>query len=207
MMNYSRLSVLSALSIAVVLNILGCATTPGTGAGSDAPISAPMSYDQKLEKYSAGDSEYSGFYNNFEYKATLLNSFERDVIFTREAESYQWDKDKQALERAKINKDVGTGTQVFVSFFTPDHANDNLTDFKSIWKVYLDVGGQRYQGKIKRLRSLLVELQAQYPYHTRWNTPYLVTFPVPTATVETQPSTLTITGPLGTRAVSFLAIQ
>lgn len=163
----------------------------------------PIAYERLLEIYSAGDSEYTGFYNNFEYRATLLNTPVREAQLIKQTQYYQWDQGRVALEREKMTKELGEETKVFMSFFTPDRQNDNLTNAKSIWRVYLDVEGRRYEGKMKRLRNLLAELQALYPSHTRWTTPYEVTFPVAATAIENKASTYTVTGPLGTRTVSF----
>jgi hypothetical protein len=160
-----------------------------------------------IERNSAGEANYAGFYNTFEYNATLLNYQVREALVTRETEYYQWDAAKTKLERDKARQEMASETAVFLSFFTPDRHNDNLADTKAIWRIFLDVGGSRYTGKAKKLRTLLAELQALYPYHTRWNTPYMVTFPVPVSAIESQPSKLTITGPLGTKSVEFKALK
>lgn len=164
-------------------------------------------YAAAIEKYSAGDTEYSGFYNAFEYKATLLNAPIRDVLLEKQANYYQWDQSKLMTERQKSLQELSSQTDIFVSFYTPTRQNDNLADSKTIWKVYLDAGGRRYEGKARKSKALFTELIALYPYHTRWNTPYTLTFPVPTTAIEAQESKLTITGPLGTREVQFPAVH
>lgn len=199
-------SVILAILLFQVL-IAGCASVPQTNTPSEEqgrPITR-KAYEDLIEEFSDGDTQYSGFYNNFEYKATLLNSPVRAALLSRQNEYYQWDREKWLSEKEKSDKEATVETVVFLSFFTPERRNDNLADAKSIWRVYLDAGGRRYEGKVKKLRLLLAELQALYPYHTRWNTPYLVTFPVPTNAIEIQTSTLTVTGPLGSRTVEFPA--
>lgn len=190
----------------------GCQTAQTTDTGETANGQADESqmtpaqvHHQRIERYSAGDTEYSGLYNNFEFRATLLNAEVRDSLISRQASYFQWDRDKTMSEREKSRQESSTTTTVFVSFYTPDRHNDNLADVKSIWRIYLDAGGKRYAGKAKKIRLLLVEVQELYPYHTRWNSPYTVEFPVSTNAIETQRSSLTITGPLGTRTVEFSA--
>lgn len=163
--------------------------------------------DQDIERFSDGEAQYVGFYNNFLYRATILNSQVRAALLRKENDFYQWDREKFSSEREKSDRAAGLETTVFLSFFTPERRNDNLSDAKSIWRVYLDAGDRRYQGKVKKLRTPLAELIALYPYHTRWNTPYEITFPVPTAAVETQAMKLTITGPLGSKTVNFAAAR
>lgn len=209
----SALSVPSILPLPLVLalSLSACSSKEVAKENADpSPVTSAESdngYGRQIEKYSDGEAEYAGFYNNFEYKATILNSMVRSAMLGKQSNYYQWDREKLTNEREKSDKDMSQETTIFLSFFTPDRKNDNLTDQKTIWRVYLESGGRRYSGKAKKVRSLLAELQVLYPYHTRWNTPYLVTFPVPTNAIETQASTLTVTGPLGTRTVKFPSLN
>ena len=72
-----------------------------------------------------------------------------------------------------------------------------------MWKIFLDVDGQRYEGKATKNKATLSEVQVMYPYHNRWSVPYIVTFPVATATVENKPATLTFTGAVSTSQLKF----
>ena len=215
-----KTSVLLFVGLLGAFTTMACATNeprteaqmangPSPKVGSD--------YVKLIEYFSAGDTEFNGLTNNFEYRATLENSVVRDASLLHQSQYYEWDQGRIGVEREKIQKEEKDGTRMFLSFFTPDHANDNLTNMKSIWKIYLDVGttgqagspptAQRYEGKIKRLRTNLAELKSLYEYHTRWATSYEVEFPVPTASIDPVVSTLTITGPLGTRTSKFPAVK
>jgi len=160
-----------------------------------------------IEQFSQGEAEYESFYNQFTYRATLVNSAIREALLLREAQYFKWDPSKLAAEREKAAEKMLTSTEVFMSFYTPERRNDNLTDVKSIWRVYLDADGKRYEGKPRKARKLFAELAALYPYHTRWNTPYLVEFNVPTASIERSNLKFIVTGPLGDKEVAFNAIR
>lgn len=160
-------------------------------------------YLKVIEQFSRGEAEYSSFYNQFTYKATLINSPVREALLLHEAEYFKWDPSQLQAEREKAAKKMAESTELFVSFYTPERRNDNLSDLKSIWRIYLDVDGKRYEGKAKKSRKLLAELQSLYPYHTRWNTPYYVEFAVPTTAIEMGNPRLLITGPLGSKEVGF----
>ncbi len=203
------------MSKTLVTTIASCLILAVGGACSSTPPLAEQAKnspdvqaaDTEIERFSDGDAQYVGFYNNFLYRATILNSNVRSALLRKQNEFYQWDRDKFSGEREKSDRNAGTETTIFLSFFTPERRNDNLSDAKSIWRVYLDAGDRRYQGKVKKLRTPLAELVALYPYHTRWNTAYEVTFPIPTPAIETQALKLTITGPLGVKTVSFAAAR
>jgi len=160
-------------------------------------------YNAYIERFSEGEVEYAGLYNNFEYKATLLNSNIREALVWKQGHYYEWNEAQVSQAREKSNQEMSSQTKIFMAFFTPNPKNDNLADSKTIWRIYLDCAGRRYEGKATRLRLLLAELQALYPYMTRWATPYELTFDVPTSAIEKEPSSLTITGPLGARVVNF----
>jgi hypothetical protein len=156
-----------------------------------------------IEANSSGDSEFAGLYNTFELKATILNTPVREALVQRQAEYYQWDAAQVSTEREKATQENSAEAAVFISFSTPERRNDNLADKKSIWRIFLDVGGRRYVGQAKKDRRLIAELQALFPFHTRWNTPYLLSFPVGMSAIENQTMKLTVTGPLGSRVLEF----
>ncbi len=193
-----------------VILLTSCSTTKINGQpppSENTQIEIPLNYETRIDRYSAGDTEYAGLYNNFQYKTTLLNSNIRDALAWKQGHYYQWSDTQKAVAREKSNQEMSSQTKVFLAFFTPNSKNDNLADSKTIWRVYLDAGGRRYEGKVTRIRLLLSELQALYPYATRWTTPYELTFDVPTASIEKQESSLTVTGPLGARTVSFKPLE
>lgn len=190
-------------------------TLGGCSSGGKAPlreptvpgISIPKTHTEVIEKNSTGDSEFAGLYNTFELKATVLNSQVREALIQRQAEYYQWDSAQLSSEREKSLQENSSEAAVFVSFSTPERRNDNLADKKTIWRIFLDVGGKRYVGQAKKDRRLIAELQSLYPFHTRWNTPYMFTFPVAMSAIETESIKLTVTGPLGSRVLEFAPMQ
>lgn len=210
-MTKSILNLGTYLGATLSLSLLtACATTDMAGVAppdQSTQIEITKNYDAYIERFSAGDTEYAGLYNNFEYKATLLNSDLRNGTNWKRGMYYEWSDSVKSSEREKSNQEMATETKVVMAFFTPNPRNDNLTDDKAIWRIYLESGGRRYEGKPKRIRMLLAELQALYPYMSRWATPYEVTFNVPTAAIESSPSTYTVTGPLGSRSVLFPALR
>jgi hypothetical protein len=163
----------------------------------------PDDYVKVMDAHSAGDVEYVGAYNHFKFRATLMNSTIQNAILDRKAAFYLWDDLKKQQELALIQADNGTTTKVFLSFFTPDRRDDNLSSPKTIWALYLETPQGRYSGTAKRVRTSGTELMTLYPYHNRFTTPYMLEFPVALSATEGQTIKLTITGPLGTKTVEF----
>ena len=106
-------------------------------------------------------------------------------------------------EKTKAISRHTESTEFFISFFTPEKKHNDLSQNKTLWKIYLDVNGQRYEGKATKVKLLLSEIQSLYPYHNRWSTPYLISFPVATALVENKTATLTITGAVSSPQLIF----
>lgn len=182
------------LSLFLFLGLIGCATHPFPEGHEN--------YIEKVEEHSAGDHQFSGIYENFEFKATLLNRDMSEALHKRLKKYYDWSEQKAAQEQQKREDDFKKETKIWLSFYTPERKNDNLANKISIWKVYLEVGGERYEGHPQKANKNFAEATALFPYHSRWATAYYVDFPVPTDQVGQSPK-LIITGPLGRREVVF----
>ncbi len=212
MKNTRLISLRLALGITLIVHIGACVSAEKAGepGGSNQMLpkgSTSSPYLLVLEPFSAGEAEYDGLYNQFTYRATLVNSPVREALLLREAEYFKWDPQQLANAKSKAQEKMANSTEVFMSFFTPDRHNDNLTDSKSIWRIYLDLNGKRFEGVPRKARKAFAELQALYPYHTRWNTPYLVEFPVPTQQAQSGVATYIVTGPLGVQEVKIPAVE
>lgn len=195
-------------SVLAAACLVACASSqkPGEPGGSNQMIPKGSTKDPYLlviENFSAGDAEYDGLYNQFTYRASLVNSPVREASLLREAEYFKWDANHLADAKARAMEKMSTSTEVFMSFYTPDRHNDNLTDSKSIWRIYLDVDGKRYEGSAKKAKKAFAELAALFPYHTRWNTPYIIEFPVPTSAADSSSAKFIVTGPLGAQEIAF----
>ena len=197
---------LTAAAVTVVVGVSACSSPATRFDGSRPSVPAtPETYQTFIDSQSAGKEAYNGFYNTFDFKATMLNSAVRDVMLNQQGDYYNWEPSKLAAEKEKANQEASTETHVFMSFFTPNNDDDNLASKNSIWRIFIDAGGQRYAGTAKKVHENLSALMKKYPYHTRWATPYLITFPVATATIEGSPTVLTVTGPIGLKSVTLPA--
>ena len=178
----------------ILASIFGCSTFPFSGQGE---------YRSAIAEKSAGDRQFAGLDHKFEFRATVLDDEVLTLINNRLATFYSWDASTQQKMLQKEQEKSAGKTRLFMSFYTANSRNDNLSNKKSIWKVYLHSGGQRFEGKVKKARFNLSEATATYPYHNRWSTPYYVEFPTETATLDRQNLAFEISGPLGNRKVQF----
>ena len=159
--------------------------------------------EQVVEKFTSDKKVYDGFQAVMDVAATLHNSEVRSALIDKNARIYQWNTDQYTAEKSKSESEKVRQTEIFLSFFVPERKHDDLARASTKWKIFLDVNGRRYEGKVARIKTILADVQAQYPYHTRWNTPYRLTFPVPTTDVDGQQAALTLTGPVGSVKLEF----
>lgn len=186
-----------SLILATSLIFSACATT--------SPPKVTDEYVKSIEEFSAGDVQYEGAYNNFNYRVTVMSPPMQRLYIGKKSEVYLWSDEKRATELNALQTNNEKSTRVFLSFFTPNRWDDNLSSPKSIWYVYLHVGGSRYEGKVTKNRDSRTELNSMFPYHGRFASAYYVDFPVGVSNLHGQELKVTITGPLGVKTVQFPA--
>ncbi|MNJ99724.1 hypothetical protein D3C87_175050 [compost metagenome] len=164
-------------------------------------------YVEVIEKNSNHVRRYNGFYNTIDVQGTLLNSEMLDAQIDQNARLYQWTEARMNEERSKNIERMSKQTEVFVSFFTPEKKDDNLAKFDTKWQIYLDVNGQRYDGKVTRIKQLVSETQSVYPYYVRFATPYVLTFSTPMSGIEGKPMKVIITGPVDSAVLNFNSVS
>jgi hypothetical protein len=164
-------------------------------------------YQDIVAKNTQSTKSYDGFMNILDISATLLTPAVLGGQADHNARVFQQTPEQYQSEKTKMLADTGKQTEIFLSFFVPERKHDDLNKNNSKWKIFLDVDGRRYDGKATRIKALLAELQSSYPHHTRWHTPYKLSFPVPAAQVEKSGAKLILTGPLGSATLDFPPAQ
>lgn len=189
------------LSISVSLFFSGCVTTLPVPAGI--PKISVSEYEDLVTKKTKKVEIYSGLYNQMTVAATSLDSQMTEGSLAHTARQAQWQESKFREEKSKVIAKHSSETEFFVSFYTPERKHSDLASAKGLWKIFLDVNGQRYEGKATRVKTLLSEIQALYPLHNRWSVPFIISFPVSTSATENKAAVLTITGSLSSAQVKF----
>jgi hypothetical protein len=193
-----------------ILFSLGCAHT-SESQKSNVAIGSKMdekSYVALIAKNTRHDIQYEGFYNKFEVSAMFFNSEVQTAILQKKSDVLQWDQKQAQTEREKLFQENSNQTRFEISFFTPSGRLNDLHKGNSIWKIYLEAGGQRYEGHAMKNNGKLEDLREIYPHHNRWSTAYDVTFNVPLSLVEKSKSEngkveLVITSTQGTSRLSY----
>ena len=160
-------------------------------------------YESMIQKKTEKIEVYSGLYNQMTASATRMDGEMSEAYLSHSARLLQWSAAQHQLERSKIISQGTEKTEFFVSFYTPERKHNDLSSNKSIWKIYLDINGQRYEGTAKKIKSQLTEVETMYPWHNRWSTPYTVTFPIAAALADGKPAVLTFTGTVTSGQIKF----
>lgn len=180
----------------LVFLILGCATENKQDPTEPPPKLSTSEYKAVVDKYSRKDEQYQGFQNTFFIVATLMTSEMWAEQLDQKRFYFQWDPVNFGKQRDKVMQKQSSTTEVFLSFYSPIKEHNDLNKASSIWKVYLEVDGQRYEGKVEKAKEKYVELADLYPYHPRWSTGYHISFSVPTSAAE-RGAKFTLTSSLG----------
>lgn len=160
-------------------------------------------YMETLEKNSDKLRSYSGFYNILDVEGVVLNSKVAEAQLDQSSRLYQWDESKYAEQKAKFDQRLSRESEFFISFFTPERKNDDLSKTTTVWRIFLDVDGRRFEGKAVKMKQPLAEIQGLYPFHNRFATPYSVIFPVAMRSIEGKEMKVTMTGPVGSGVMTF----
>lgn len=189
------------IAAAFSFSTVSCVTSLPVPAG--VPEISTSNYEDLVTQKTKKIEIYDGLYNKLTVSATWLDSSMTLGTLAHNARLSQWQELKYRDEKAKVIEKHTNNTEFFVSFYTPERKHADLSSSKTSWKIFLDVNGQRYEGKATKIKSMLSEIQALYPYHNRWSYPYTVLFPVPTSEIENKPATLTVTGTLGSAQLKY----
>ena len=189
----------------MALVFASCSTRPTAPEGLN--LRSEKEYQRVLNLYTERQQRYTGLYNTMDVTASLLNSAVSRAQVEQKARLLQWNRAQFDQEVEKSRTSLRQETLVFVSFFTPDRKNDDLQKLTTQWRMYLEVDGRRWEPKVTRLRQPLAEIQGLFPYHNRFASAYMLSFPVATSTIEGATSRLTITGPLGISTLDFKPVD
>lgn len=188
-----------------LFSTLSCATRLTTPAG--VPEISVGEYEDLIVKKSKKLEIYEGLYNKITVEATWLDSQVTEASLSHSARLSQWTEQKYKDEKTKAISRHAENTEFFVSFYTPERRHNDLSQNKTLWKIFLDVNGQRYEGKATKVKLLLTEIQVLYPYHNRWSVPYVISFPVATSLIENKRAVLTFTGAVASPQLIYNSIN
>jgi hypothetical protein len=156
-----------------------------------------------ITQHTQGADQYRGLYQTFQADITILNAEVLTRMLRQRADFLQWTEEQYQKEREKALQESAAFSRFFMRFYSPEEEYDDFHKGKTIWKVYLDFGGSRFEGTVRKKTEKLVELQTLYPHMDRFSTPYEIEFNVPMTTIEKGRATVTLTSSLGTAEFKF----
>lgn len=192
----------SLVTFAVFMLSISCAHQMPPVENGVTPLSE-RDYAEILRKTTVKTNQYAGLYQTFQADMTMETSEMQTAALRQRAYFLQWDQKQFQMEREKVLQDNSAYSKFFLRFFSPEHDYDDLHKGKTIWRVYLELNGQRFEGKVRKLTEKYVELQTIYPHLDRFSTPYEISFNVPMVTVEKADAKVTLTSSLGSAQYTF----
>lgn len=176
--------------------LIGCAHKPITGPNGVEPMS-DHDYSALMRKNTARTNQYSGFYQTFQADMTILTTELQSAVLRQKANFMQWDQKAYQQEREKSLQEANAYSKFFMRFFSPERDYDDLHKGKTIWKVFLEFSGSRFEGKVTKLSDKFIEVRTLFPQMDRFSTPYEITFNVPMTTVEQGQAKVILSSSLG----------
>lgn len=186
------------LQISFVL-LLGCATPVSHQLGA---ISED-DYWRLAKSLTRTTSQYDGFNQTFRAGATLLTTELQTAALARRADFQQWDSNRMQQERDRTFQEASATSKVFIRYYTPVNDYDDLHLPKSIWKIYLEVDGKRYDAQISKSKEKLIELMNLYPDYDRFSTGYEAEFKIPTSALSGHTVKMIMSSSFGKAEFSF----
>lgn len=172
-------------------------------ADSGLQLISESAYENLLDNYTDRAEKYQGLYNSLHMAGTLVNTKIAMAQVDQKARQFLWDATKYQAERNQVAADLKNRTELFLSFYAPEKKHDDLHKSNSMWKIFLDCEGRRFEGKATKIKLQTVEVQGLYSYHNKFSTPYSITFPMPTSFIDGRNVRLTLTGPAGSATLDF----
>ena len=161
-------------------------------------------YEKSIKTFTQKREGYHGLYNTFQVWMTIMNSFVTDSLLRKRASFLKWNRETFHQESLKASQELSSESKITFSLFTPKNSfNDLNKGKKSIWKIYLEIEGERYIGRAKKIDFPSAEQQILFPHHSRFSSLYEVHFDVPMTKVEKNLVWVTLTSSLGSAKVSF----
>lgn len=191
-------------TVAFFAGISGCVQNPVVNPSQVEGLSK-KDYAELMSRHTQSTNQYAGFDQTFQADTIILDSEVQTAMLRQRAVFKGWDQAHYQTEREKSQQESSAYSKYAIRLFAPEKDYDDLDKAKTIWKVYLEYGGSRFEGKARKMTEKLVELMTLFPTMDRFSTLYEITFNVPMNTVEQGPSKLILTSSLGTAEFKFPA--
>lgn len=189
------------LALTVIL-ACGCAHPPMVGPNGVQPM-PENEYVSLMKKNTSRTDQYSGFYQTFQADMTILTTEVQSAVLRQKGNFLQWDQKLYQQEREKSLQESNAYSKFFMRFYSPERDYDDLHKGKTIWKVYLEYSGSRFEGKVAKMSEKFIEVRTLFPQMDRFSTPYEITFNVPMTTVEQGAAKVILTSSLGQAEFQF----
>jgi len=136
-------------------------------------------YAQVLNANTQEEKKYSGITNTYQVSVTrltpqIISLKDQKLAFLQQWPSHRVEEASQAEEES-----LSKYTTFIVLLYTPVSKNNDLKKGgDSIWRTYLEVGGQRFPGIATAAPYKATQISTLFPNMTRFSKAYQVQFPI-----------------------------
>lgn len=194
------------LLLSLSLWMVGCAQTQIANPSQIEAIPAEE-YRQLIAKNTGNANEYSGLNQTFQASVTIETGEVESALLRQRGVFKGWDQHQFQSEHEKAVQEAQAYSRFALRLFTSDHDYDDADKPKTIWKTYLEYGGSRFEGTVKKMKDRQVELLSLFPYTDKFSTLYEVTFNVPMTTIEQGQCKFILTSSLGSAEFKFPKVK
>lgn len=195
----------SACLLCQSLLMLGCSTGEKKAGAEVGTQLTASDYRDIFVKNTQNDKSYNGFSQIYDVSVTYVGSDLQTAILQKKSDAYLWDSEKAQEERESLFQENTNSIKFITVLFTPAVRINDLDKRDSVWKIYLDVNGQRYTGEVTKIKGPIEQVIEIYPSHNRFSKAYEVSFKAPMQSLEEYAKTFTITSDFGTSRFEFKA--
>lgn len=161
---------------------------------------APLSHAKQsrlINKQTKSKKEYNGLHLAFDVSLTFLNTAVQKNNLKIFSQFKNWTVDEASSENVKQNEELAVSSEFFITFYSPKVKRNKLNIASSNWKAVVRINGSEYEGSIKLRENITHHNKVFYPNLNPWSTPYMITFPISTATLENNSFEVAFMGPEG----------
>lgn len=188
-------------TISFCMIFIGCASTNKANLTEIRPDS--LSYSELVNAHTIHTQKYAGLSNTIDIHNTFLSADLRTAIIDKKNDLFQWDLQKKLKEQEINRNQLQKESVFFISLYTPEKQHGDLVNKKTLWNIFVDINGKRYEGKVEKVKLPYNEIISLFPHHSRYSNPYWVSFPIPTSEFAGRKFKFTMTGPVDAIAQDF----
>ncbi len=192
------------LGLAALAACWGCGPVAGDVRLTRGFASAATPYGDLLPRYTRSSELYDQLDSVAKGWATWRSPELRAALAETSVAAYRLKGEAAEALRREAERDGRAVREFHLALFTPKANWNDLESPQTLWRAYLYLPSKERREPLQVSHRPKTDKSAvEYPYVSRWTREYALIFPLGEGEEAASPSTLVITGPLGTLQFAF----